>query len=417
MTRQQHIALALQDVTTPADAFALWPALEESFPGCSLMLASSQAQAFKIPAHRVIRHAHLLSGLAADGIFLLNHRIFREMESGRPVPFPVDYTVSFDTSAASFLRSLFAGGSHDVHTDFLALLQSFNGNRLNWDIEPYLWENAAQIKSGQHSQEILETALASERLAALDTKHFLASGQFQFTAPESRLEAAARKHISDFVSLSAGDWGRLVRRSQLGLHAGLLKLTLLHLANPKPGAARQKTKALLRFMDEDLSSILALLVALACERFSGGRRAGILDRLQPGAKNLIQTARNIAWDIFHRQHMYQQACVPSLRAEFLVPCFLTFDKHLAAVFDLYPIKACLVDPRTGFPQLFPATSLENLLRDVSTDTSFVSKHLTAEASQRRADRVENQPPDLEPLVSRLEAELGNYDATAAAPKN
>ena len=309
------------------------------------------------------------------------------------------------------MRSLFAGKRQVFHTDFLALLQTFQGNRLNWDIEPYLCENAALVNSGQPSQALLETALASERLAALDRAHFLATGQFKFNLTEHQMEAAARKHISAFAKLSQDGLGEALRGPWLALYAGVLKLALLQLQRPKTSAAAQKIKEFLRFMAEELSGIFALLVTLAVERFSGGRRACILDRLQPGAKDLVPKARNIAWDLFHHQRLYQQAAFLSKRAEFLVPCFLTFDEDLAAVFELYPIKACLIQEPRVFPQLFPAVSLQSLLQNAVHDDSFLRTYFTPEASQRRADRMDNNPPTLDPLVSRLEAELAKYDST------
>ena len=92
------------------------------------------------------------------------------------------------------------------------------------------------------------------------------------------------------------------------------------------------------------------------------------------------------------------------RAEFLVPCFLTFDQDLAAIFELYPIKSCLVDSQRGaFPRLFPSVSLASILQGRFADSKFVNKHLTAEANQRRIARLRTQPPNLDLLAARLES--------------
>jgi hypothetical protein len=190
-----------------------------------------------------------------------------------------------------------------------------------------------------------------------------------------------------------------------------LTIALLHFGQPKRSDAARKMEEFVRFMDEELGAISGLLTTLAVERFSGGDRARILDRLQPGAKELVRKARNTAWNLFHHQHLYQQASFPSRRADFLIPYFLTFDKGLAALFELYPIKACLIDPSRPFPQLFPAASLQHVLRKVPIYARFASEHLSAEANLRRIGRPQSQLPNLEPLASRLEAELARYDAT------
>jgi len=88
--------------------------------------------------------------------------------------FAVDYNVAFDANAASFLRSAFDQRDNSQVRDLREFLSHFGGNRMNWDVRPYLHENADSLLS--NDGHIYETVLASERLAALDVLEFKNSG-------------------------------------------------------------------------------------------------------------------------------------------------------------------------------------------------------------------------------------------------
>jgi hypothetical protein len=189
----------------------------------------------------------------------------------------------------------------------------------------------------------------------------------------------------------------------------LLKLALLELRDPGRASAKRKLGEFVRFMDEEVGAISIFHVVLAEERFKGGHRAALLDHFTGGAKGLVRRARNVSWDLFHRQHLYQEAAYVPARAEFLVPYFLTFDKALATAFDLFPVKACLVAPNLGFPQTFHADAVENLMKTLIADSDHLSRYFNPEASARRIKRLHEDAPRLRPIADALEAELAKYE--------
>jgi hypothetical protein len=111
---------------------------------------------------------HLLSIFAHENQTVLNDRIFAETKQCGTARFAVDFNVTFDANAASFLRSAFDQRDNSQVTDLREFLSHFGGNRMNWDVRPYLHEQADSLLS--NDSHIYETALASERLAALDVR-------------------------------------------------------------------------------------------------------------------------------------------------------------------------------------------------------------------------------------------------------
>lgn len=410
MTPRQQVQFALQmHVRTPTDLWMVWPQLQTEFPGCSIMLVADDAQHFRLPAHRTYGKAHLISGLAGDSLFFLNARIYGAMAADRSPQIPVDYSILFDTSTASLLRTLLAGKAEPVHQDLRMLLRDFRGNRLNWHIRPYLDENHEAILRHERGQEIFETVLATEKLSALNGPGFLASGRMSFSLSEAELHAAASRHISDYARLLSNGWADELEHRWLFVHTLLLKLALLELREPGRASAKRKFGEFVQFMAEEVGAISLFHVALAAERFKGGRRAALLDHFTGGAKGLVSRARSVSWDILHRQHLYQEAACVSARAEFLVPYFLTFDQALAAAFELYPIKACLVAPNLGFPQTFHADAVENLMKSLIEDLELLARYFNPGASARRIARLHKDAPRLRSVADVLEGELAKYE--------
>jgi len=62
----------------------------------------------------------------------------------------------------------------------------------------------------------------------------------------------------------------------------------------------------------------------------------------------------------------------------------------ANLFEIYPIKSCLVNPPNPYPHAFSKTSLENILQSLQFDPGFVAKYHAAEARARRAQRIQTE---------------------------
>jgi hypothetical protein len=77
MSPQQHVTLALQrTVTTPAEAFDVWPTLKHAFPGCSLLLASKQPRLSKFLPIATLDVPNFSRVLEPVAFFYLNTRVF-----------------------------------------------------------------------------------------------------------------------------------------------------------------------------------------------------------------------------------------------------------------------------------------------------------------------------------------------------
>jgi len=345
---------------------------------------------------------------AADSAFLLNDAIWRKMRRSQSPNIPVDYMISFDANAASYLPKLFQGGQDIVHQDLRSLIQHFDG-RLNFDILPYLHENADAI-TGPQCDKIFKTVVASHRLATLDRKRFAKSGELVSTATEQELTRLAEKELENFNRwLTKGGLHEDLRWQHHAIHAQILKIALLHIERPQRESAARNLRSFIEFQHEKLHMLMVDTFALAWEWFTSGPRSAICRRLQKNAPDPVKTARNISWDLTHMLYLRQQVVFPS-RTEFIIPYFLTFDQPLADLLELCAVKSCLISPDFLYPLIYPKHDPEEVLFGaLARDDVWNEKYLSRQAhADRSAGRDQKGRPHLDELIEELERTLLAY---------
>jgi hypothetical protein len=167
MTDHDSALFSLSTVRSRQEALDWWRDNPAAVLGTTLILSHEEPSNLTVPVRRRFGpKLRLLSIFAYENLTVLNDRIFAETEECGTARFAIDFNVAFDANAASFLRNAFDQRDNSQARDLREFLSHFGGNRMNWDVRPYLHEHADSLVS--NDSHIYETVLASERLAALD---------------------------------------------------------------------------------------------------------------------------------------------------------------------------------------------------------------------------------------------------------
>ncbi|RYD85435.1 MAG: hypothetical protein EOP84_02535 [Verrucomicrobiaceae bacterium] len=320
----------------------------------------------------------------------------------------VDYVVSFDTSAASFLRSLFSGRNSANVESLRRFMEAFQGNRINWDIRPYLHKNAEALLAGEREREIFETVLASEQFASLDKPSFLDRGIIQTLDSLDHLRARAGAEIAQFLSrLQTDGWTEVIARRRQPLYASVLFIALLEQRYPGRKNALRKLKLLIEFMDSELSALFQAVLWIGWRWFDGDPRVGIFSKLQPQGKDLVKEAGNISWDLLHMIQQAELVLSSGKGADVLIPAFLTGDHRLAQLWEVYPVRSCWARELGGFPYSVSAIDFqEELDRIFMKDAKFLAQVYSEDSYRRReAVRSRDRTSALSELIAKLEHQL------------
>jgi hypothetical protein len=398
--------LSLSTVRSRQEALKWWRDNPAAVRGTTLIVSHDGSSNLTVPVRRRFgQKLHLLSIFAYENLTVLNDRIFAETEQCGTAGFAVDYNVAFDANAASFLRSAFDQRDNSQVRDLREFLSHFGGNRMNWDVRPYLHEHADSLLS--NDSHIYETVLASERLAGLDVREFTSSGMLTTNVAMDELRSRASIVMGDFCRNLSNGGKELIDHRRRSFYAALLYMTILQRSRPGKRDAVPKLKAMLEFMDEEISALFLMVLWAAWLWFSDDPRMGIFNTLQAGAKFPLERAANISWDIYHMNEQHGMVMTSRKGADVLVPAFLTADQNLGELWQAYPIQSCWAPGGLKHPYCEPAINVgRELSRLLGDDSTFAARYLSLEAHQRRVQRLTTgSAPSMAELIQRLEQRL------------
>lgn len=349
---------------------------------------------------------HLISTFAGESLFFLNQDIYRQFRAGDEMRMKLRYLISFDSNAASYLRDLVAGKQGTNVDDIRELLVHFGGNRLNWDIVPYLLETSMKADGDAKTWDaFFETIVATEKIGDLDNAHFLATGEVRARSSETEILAKAQLVLARQQEFRrSGAHERLMYQWNF-LYVCILKCAQLQRLRPGNQAMFDKLDLLIRFMHEELNCVSRKVLTLACFWFAGVPERAIFQSLETPNSETVKNARNITWDILHITMLSKQCLAPG-DADFLVPYFLSCDQKLTRLAKICGLRLCLFAPARQISFEVQALEYSELLENL-TDGQFFHEYLTGEAMSARNAKIRaGVHPNLCALRKTLETEIG-----------
>lgn len=398
--------MSLSAVQSRREALDWWRDNQAAVRGTTLIVSHEEPSNLTVPVRRRFgKKLHLLSVFCYENLTVLNDRIVAETEQRGTATIAVDFNIAFDTNTASFLRNAFDGRDHSQVDDLREFLSHFGGNKMNWDVRPYLHENSDSLLSSDN--HIYETVLASERLAALDVHEFTKYGRLTTNVSIDELRFRANSELGAFCRNLSNGGEELITHRRHSFYAALLYVTILQRSRPGMRNAVPKLKALIEFMDEELSALFLMVLWVAWLWFSKDPRIRIFNTLEVGAKLPLKRAANISWDIYHMSEQHGMVMTSRKGADVLIPAFLTADQNLGGLWQAYPIRSCWAPGGLKHPYCAPGIDVDRELSRLLNDApEFTARYLTLEAHQRRGQRLRTKPnPSMAELIQRLEREL------------
>ncbi len=183
-------------------------------------------------------------------------------------------------------------------------------------------------------------------------------------------------------------------------------MVIIQLKRPSPNNAFDKIRDYLELLHSRWHVMFLRLVVVAWELFS--RQGGsfkFFNPIQSDAPQLLSKLRGMAWDLHHFLFLEQVAVHRNVRSSFLIPFFLTFDRGLSQLWDVYPIHGLLFHDTPLHPIVYTNRDLLDEWKKTFPDRfHHLEKYFTYEAGQER-NVLATGFSNLGTLVEELEIEL------------
>ncbi len=393
------------------ESLRLFEIYSSSLHNCKIIFASENGPIPGFSINRDFSDGSVVRSLFSSGsIFVLDRETVNDMKMGRAT-YPIDYSISLDTQALSYLEPYIMGKISRLPKDFEEIFRFISREDVNVDPLPYLLENLLNLSDPNKAERIYEKIKAYEVLRTIDAGALKKLGIIQSKLDNAELIKNTQEHISRmYRDLSDQRVVDEVKFSFNVCYWHLLAMISIQLSKPK-SSTEEKLLSLIELCHSKLASLSFRDITVAKSYFERGQRLTFFGKVQKGKNDLFNVVQGMAWDMWHIRQMEKNLTIrPAPEARYFFPSFLTCDKRLVEIIELYPLKACAYDEVDLVPMpFFDGDWLESLSSNEGFIKDIYSKYFSNKAVHSRNNRRDQATQ----LINNSVAELENIIAEVA----
>ena len=415
----QNCLLALSAARTTQDAATAWMMLGGRFPGMKAIVSLPGMDRDVMPV-ALREHSDtgecLVPYFSSDRLFFLDDALVRDILLKEGMVFPVDYTVTLDTNAATYVHAFMQGKSGgDGGEKIRGLMEKLLlTDGLNFDHLFYVVENskvAARARKGGGatrmtfwralSRKFRRNLVSLQLFCSIDTQAYRARGEIRMLATPRLAVQRAATYAWDSYGKPGATYlpgaGILKQRALL-----LQVIGMVRIGHTPGGDARTKLRDFVAFSHDTAAVMATREIALAQRFFSSPSSIRLLERIKPGLKGrLIEHLDNTAWDLYAPRLLEELlASGAGTQGRFMVPYIMSFDRGLKESVSGFRVKAVLFDEKTHFFQAVPEPASTAGLHGPEVQ-GILAHYMTQEAV---ADRARRRPCDVAEMDRRIAQE-------------
>lgn len=393
--------------STVGEAKALYEQFEFFLPPCRFIFSADAGVQPGLSVNREFSAGAVVRSLfSSERVLVLDRDTLREMSCGSAT-FPIDYSISLDSQALSYLEPFMAGRVSRVPSDFGEVFSFIAQDNVFVDPLPYCYENLRNINDDYSAGRVFEKLKAYEVLRTLDVEYFERNGLVHSMASDGELVKMAQEHMARmYMERGNHEFMRVLGFRQQFMYCLLLKMVSICFGSS--GKSRNaKVIDFVEFCDERLATLGGREIALASAYFERGQRLEFFGKVQKNKPDLFEILDGMAWDLFHLRQLEEMATTcPDSNARYFFPSFLTFDKRLVEVIDMYPLKSLAYVEGEGKPMPFYIGDwFELVFPDAQDGSVAADRFYSEEAKLDRESRRDECCSNLSDLMIELEEEI------------
>ncbi|RQU13134.1 hypothetical protein DF153_18115 [Burkholderia cenocepacia] len=340
-SKVEEIVASIVNSDDAAEAYEIYRIGAPFLGDYKFIFASGTGSPPGFAVNRMFKNGAAVRSLfGSDRVLMLDAKTAKEMEGGRSI-FPIDYSISLDTNAMSYLEPYITGRSGGgIPSDFGDVFNFIAQPEVSIDPIPYFSENLLDLSRGKSPDSVFSNIRAYEVLRTIDVDRLNNMGEIRSTINDAELDSRAQNLVSKIL-FSLSDKAALddLNHKHGFTYACLLKMVEIQLKTTQ-APLESKLERFAEFCHSELSVMSIREMAIAKSYFIRGQKFGFFGKIQKNKDGVLDLLKNMAWDLWHVRQLEQSlARRPQNAARYYFPALLTFDKNLIEVMDIYPLKS------------------------------------------------------------------------------
>ncbi|MGB6328393.1 MAG: hypothetical protein WBF48_05665 [Halarcobacter sp.] len=372
MNTQGHIVHELQFANTFENFITIWLKYEDYFIENKANIVFTQ----DIFTNKDLPSIDMFKGyenrfkslFKNNNLTFLNETIINAYKTGKKPEFKIDYTVSFDTQFVSYIEKYFTNIKFTDETEFEEILYNLTDNNVQSDYLPYMMENMSKQENKEGIKQNIEHVV---KFFSLDkTSSILLKNMRVDSNEEYKNRLSPILHNIDNMTYSSmyeefSFWQKV-------LYIILMKIVII---NYEKNTVEEKINDLMQFMHYELNVIFARELVFAKEFFEKDTDIIFFNKVRNINKKTLSRLENMSWDFALMRFLERSlASRPIKEADFYISYFLTFDKGLSQLIDLYPIKAFIYFEKNNDYNIIPEIDIINFLEEYGLDEKYFNEN-------------------------------------------
>lgn len=390
-----------------SDSLRLFDSYSAVLKSCKFIFASKSGGMPGFSIDRDFSDGSVVRSLfRSKKVFVLDFELSQVMKSDE-VTYPLDYSISLDTQALSYLEPYIDGRTTRLPKDFEEIFNFIARDDVFVDPLPYLQENMLNLSDPKKAERIFEKIKAYEILRSLDKDALHKEKTIKSIFSEQELIKKSQEHIARMYR----DLGNSALMNAIIFNFKfeywhLLAMISIQLSNKKMSATNKIMK-LLEMCDAELATLSLREISVAKAYFEKGQELTFFGKIQSGKNDLFNVIHGMVWDMWHIRHMEMNLTIrPSSEARYFFPSFLTCDQRLVEIIELYPLKACAYDEKDLVPYpFFDGDWLQSIVPDSELQDEIYSRYFSKNSCNSRDKRRGLAKKMIGKSISKLEGSV------------
>lgn len=407
----KNCAVGLSSANTPDDALMAWLCLAGNHSELSAIVGLPEYDRVLQPKQKIIDSPvykkYLVNYFTPDNLFFISDELLINTINNKEVKIPVDYTLSFDTNLASYIKTIIQGGNlGDARNEIITVLDQLLVDDINFDHSFYLAENTKQVYSQVFrlresatpfefwknlNKKFRWNLVSLELFRGIDCERYKNSS----AGPKSifSFRDAVRNSVRSAFKYYTSESGKLNTIKLLKFQRVIL-LYLLGMYNiqfsSKKGA-KAKIAEFFYYIQHTVGAYFDREVVAVHKYFVDRKQTPFLNQVNLGGipKRFLKSIDNIAWDMAAPRFM-EELIGTGGEGQFFAPFFISFDKELRDMLNSFLIKGVVIDQNTKAVVPIPKVNTYDYFVESGCESTldwFFSEDCTTQRQKNRLDEL------------------------------
>ncbi|WP_414148625.1 hypothetical protein ACMGGR_08235 [Erwinia sp. BNK-24-b] len=349
---KEKLVMEIGNADSISEALILYKNFYQLIPEYKFVFSSPKGPYPGFECNKKFKHGAAIRSLFNDeNVVVFDPLTFEEMFSSKGCStFRIDYSISLDSQALSYLQSYINGKKHNHENDIEEVFKFIVKKETQVDSILYEMENLMNLDNPENHPKIFDKLLGYQFIRNINPDVFEREGGINASISKNELFINTDAHFKRMMKNSQDlrfREGIKFRHSQVYIY--LLMMSIIQISSPSR-SLKNKMLEMLSFAHNKAGFLATREIMIAKEFFERGTKFPFFSKIHKNSKKLWSALNGMVWDLTHYRYLEQAITFNMGNDErYFFPGIISYDKGFIEVMELTPLKTVAFNTNGNIP--------------------------------------------------------------------